>query len=99
MRNLQKLACLETLEKFINENLFMPNVRWPTYEFDKRSYERWAAKEALDRVMHSDLDPITVLQTFSNELHNYELEANDPSVRMIFEAAYDTVEEMGALLV
>ena len=64
MTNLQKMACLEVLEHFIDEELFMPSVRWPTYEFDKRSYERWAASEALNRVMHSKLDPIDVLQNF-----------------------------------
>ena len=99
MSNLQKLACLETLEKFVKENLFMTNVRWPTYEFDKRSYERWAANEAINRIIHSDLDPIDILCRFSNELHNCELEATDSSVRMIFESSKEVIEEMGALLV
>lgn len=99
MSSLQRLACLETLENFVNEELFMPSVRWPTYEFDKRSYERWAAEEAIHRIMYSKLDPIDVLQNFLNQLHNYELESDDPGVRMIFETAYNTVEQMGALLV
>lgn len=90
---------MEALENYIDENLFMPNVRWPTLEFDKRSYERWAANEAINRIMHSNLDPIDILRHFLNELKNCELEATDPSVRMIFGTAYDTVEEMGACLV
>lgn len=96
---MQRLACLETLETFLNKNLFMPSARWSTYEFGKRSYERWAATEAIDRVMQSDSNPIDILQRFLNQLHNCELEATDPSVRMIFESAYDIVEQMGSLLV
>lgn len=93
------MACLETLENFVNNELFMPSVRWPTYEFDKRSYERWAATEAINRIMHSDLSPIDILQRFLNQLHNYEMESEDPNVRMIFESAYNIIEQMGSLLV
>lgn len=99
MSNLQRLACLETLEKFMDEELFMPSIRWPTYEFDKRSYERWAASEVIQRIMHSKLKPIDILQNFLIQLRNCELESDDPNVRMIFETAYNTVEQMGALLV
>lgn len=99
MSLVRRLSILETLERYVDENLFMPSPRWPTYEFDVRCYERWAANEVIYKIMHETEDPIVIMQDFYKQVKKCMFEADSPEVRLIFSTAVETIEELGSLLV
>ena len=46
-------------------DLFEPGRNWPKYEFNKRSYERWAAKEILKRIQqHPEIPAINLVEEY-----------------------------------
>ena len=42
---------ITTIFRYLEEYLFEPMKNWPKDEFEKRSYERWAAYEIIESLM------------------------------------------------
>lgn len=70
-------------------DLFVPGRNWPEYELQKRSYERWAAKEILECLKSEpNRHPIVVVREFARKTRKYaEMDHNDKNDRIIFEVA------------
>lgn len=95
-----------TIQNFIDETLFKPDVGWPKYEFQKRSYARWAANEILDRIIQEEmrlpphitgvepLTPLQIIQGFMMETDYFAGIAENKHDRFIFTTARDTAENL-----
>lgn len=51
--------------RYIDENLFEPQFKWPKIEFARRSYSRWAAYEILELLLdHPFYDAEILIEGF-----------------------------------
>lgn len=96
----RKEAVISTIEEYIGDNLFEPNAHWPKEEFDRKAYERWAAKEILHRIENSDQDPLDVVVIFWAEMNKYSMKDDiSKESAYAFRLAYEIADEIGSLLV
>lgn len=83
------------INEYIDKYLFSPSFSWPKYEFEKRSYQQWAAYEIYDRIMdHSFEDPITVIENFMSEMSIYACYEKTKHRNVIFQFAVETAEDL-----
>ncbi len=77
-------------------DLFEPGRNWPKYEFNKRSYERWAAKQILESVRHHpDISPLQIVEEYvrmTNEFSGIEHDERNDS--FIFSVAHDVATDI-----
>ena len=71
------------IQRYMNNCLFEPRANWPTDEFRKRSYSRWATDEILSRLSaeayrlpphisgHDQRDSTDIIVEFVNEMDGY----------------------------
>lgn len=77
--------------RYIDKYLFAPTCIWPTYRFDERSYERWAADEIIGRLMdHPFSYPEDIVEVFAMEMDCYSRLKEDPDQNDIFRIAHET---------
>lgn len=93
-------AEISTIQDYIYECLFEPNIRWPKLEFDRRSYARWAADEILRRIRSEENGRKVgdIIEEFRLEMDRYS-ETYDRYRAFIFDTARETAEDIGSLLV
>lgn len=96
----RKESVIEWIHEFIYDNLFEPNARWPKEEFDRKSSERWAANEIIERIENSDEDPALVVLYFWAEMEDYASkdEISKENAKN-FRYAADIAYEIGGMLV
>lgn len=93
-------AAVTIITEFIREHYFSPSFAWPKYEFQKRSYQQWAAYEIINRIMdHPFETPITVIEEFMFEMAMYACYGEDEQRSFIFQYAVETAEEIILLFV
>lgn len=92
---------VEFIQEYIDQWLFEPNYRWPRLEFNRRSYERWAAYEILNRIRAETAGRkvVDIIEEFRLEMDAYTEVNYDRDRAFIFEVARDTAEEIGSLFV
>ena len=77
-------------------DLFEPGRNWPKYEFNKRSYERWAAKEILKRIQqHPEIPAINLVEEYvlmTDEFSGIEHDERNDS--FIFSVAHDVATDI-----
>ena len=77
-------------------DLFEPGRNWPKYEFNKRSYERWAAKEILKRIQqHPEIPAINLVEEYvlmTDEFSGIEHDERNDS--FIFSVANDVATDI-----
>lgn len=96
----RKESVIEWMNEFIYDNLFEPNAHWPKEEFDRKSSERWAANEIIERIKKSNDDPVLVVLYFWAEMEDYASKdeiskENAKNFKYAAEIAY----EIGGMLV
>ena len=81
--------------EFLDEYLFEAMPSWPKREFQNRSYERWAAKEILRRIVECPEDSVVnTIQKFIEDLYVFEEDSDDWSSVRIFRVARETAEDI-----
>lgn len=97
---------LLVIQEYIDTRLYIPLLRWPKDEFDKRCYSRWAANEILERLIDETMrlpqfitgreskSPLDIISEFISELDYYVDISEDKRTRLIFSAAKDTATEI-----
>ncbi len=77
-------------------DLFEPGRNWPKYEFNKRSYERWAAKEILESIRRRpDVSPLQIAEEYvlmTDKLSG--IEHDDRNDSFIFSVAHDVATDI-----
>lgn len=94
------LYAAEMIHEYIQEYLFAPTASWSEYEFERRSYSRWAAYELVDQIMDRPLDaPIDTIEKFMFKMAYYAYCSVDERRCRIFQTAVETAEELVLLFV
>lgn len=93
-----KANAIEAIEEYMCDNLFEPNRHWPKDEFDRKSCERWAAKEIIHRIKLSNKAPTAVVYIFMKEMEKYSLMDIDHYNAYMCRLASEIAEEIGSLL-
>lgn len=93
-------AVVETIKDYIDKYLFDPGSRWPSEEFEERSYARWSAYEILNRISDRPFDPADItIEGFLIEVSAHDYVYGDSKQSRLFQVAKDTAEEIMWLLV
>ena len=91
---------IQAIMKYIEECLFEPRASWSKYEFEKRSYSRWAAYEILERIMdHPMTSADTIIEDFILKMSLYTHVTENTKVNFIFSTALDTAEDILTLFI
>lgn len=91
---------LVAVQNYIDENLFSGTNKWSDYEFDKRSYERWAAYEILKLIANmSDYDAFLTTLYFMHHMDAFANMCEKKETMFMFLTARDTAEEIVKQLV
>lgn len=94
-----KEQAIDAINDFIYENLFEPNRHWPEQEFQRKSCERWAANEIIDRIKKSNRKPVDVVYIFMLQMRQYSsLDTENKNTAYMFELAYEIADEIGSIL-
>lgn len=87
---MNKLA-VSVIQEYIDKYLFEPRSNWPTYEFNVRSYSRWAANEIIERIQNdSDRSPVSIISEFIREVDLYSEKTPTNQSQLIFSVAKET---------
>lgn len=82
---------VSVIQEYINKYLFEPRSNWPMYEFNVRSYSRWAANEIIGRIQNdSDRSPVNVISEFIREVDLYSEKTPTNQSQLIFSVAKET---------
>lgn len=88
-------AAVSIIQEYVDKHFFSPSNTWCKYEFEKRSYSRWAAYEIIDRIMDKPFEiPICVIENFIFEMAMYACYGEDKHRSFIFQTAVETAEEI-----
>lgn len=88
------------IRAYMQKYLFIPRSNWPTDEFRRRSYSRWAADEIMKMIENDPInqDPINNVEKFMDDMDHYlDLSENRDSY-FIFMVAKETAEDIMCLL-
>ncbi len=87
-----------TVLRYLEECLFEPMKDWPKEEFERRSYERWAAYEIVESLMdHPFATADTVISEFIVKMIYFASLAKEQQKRQ-FIFAIDVAETIQSLL-
>lgn len=77
-------------------DLFEPGRNWPKYEFSKRSYERWAAKEILESIRRRpDISPLQIVEGYVHMADKFSgIEHDERNDSFIFSVAHDVATDI-----
>lgn len=77
-------------------DLFEPGRNWPKYEFSKRSYERWTAKEILKRIQqHPEIPAINLVEEYVRMTDEFSgIEHDERNDSFIFSVAHDVATDI-----
>lgn len=83
--------------RYLEEYLFEPMKDWPKEEFERRSYERWAAYEIVESLMDNPFTTADmVIDEFIFKMISFFLLAKEQKQQFIF--AIDVAETIRSLL-
>lgn len=83
--------------RYLERYLFEPMKNWPKDEFEKRSYERWAAYEIIESLMNNPFTTAdTVIDEFILKMISFAHLAKEQKQQFIF--AIDAAENIRSLL-
>ena len=83
---------------YIKQNLFEPSCNWSDFNFKKRSYERWAACEILDRIMKTEKhEPFYIILYFIYQMDKFSKIHEDSDSGFMFKTARDIGEKIISL--
>ena len=86
-----------TIFRYLEEYLFEPMKNWPKEEFEKRSYERWAAYEIVESLIdHPFATADMVIDEFILKMIFFAHLAKEKKQQFIF--AIDVAETIQSLL-
>ena len=84
--------------RYLEEYLFEPMKNWPKEEFEKRSYERWAAYEIVESLMDHPFATVDmVIDEFILKMISFAHLAKEKKQQFIF--AIDVAETIRSLLI
>jgi hypothetical protein len=87
-----------TIFRYLEECIFEPTKNWPKEEFEKRSYERWAAYEIVESLMDNPFTTAdTVIDEFILKMICFAHLAKEQKQQFIF--AIDVAETIQSLLI
>ncbi|HOQ38742.1 MAG TPA: hypothetical protein PLR73_13765 [Acetivibrio sp.] len=87
-----------TIFRYLEECLFEPMKDWPKEEFEKRSYERWAAYEIIESLMDNPFTTADmVIDEFILKMICFAHLAKEQKQQFIF--AIDVAETIRSLLI
>lgn len=93
-------AAIEAINNYISLYLFAPEASWNVYEYEVRSYGRWASNEILDRIISNPLaNPLSVIRDFVAEMTKMYRESINRETELIFSIAKETGEDLAILFV
>lgn len=79
---------------------FEPELDWDREEFQRRTYQRWAADEIAERIEYErSPDPIGVIEQFISLMRSCIDIASDKRHDFQFKTAAEAAEELGILFV
>lgn len=99
-------AAVSVIREYIEKCLFEPNFNWPKYEFDLRSYSRWAANEILERVIEETLrpppnisgyetkSPINIIKEFIEEMDDFYEVSDSKRIQYICSIAREAAKDI-----
>lgn len=99
-------ASISVIQKYIDECLFEPRLKWPKYYFTERSYSRWAAYEIQERIIEEALrlpphitgrEPrslVDIIKAFISEMDDLSETSDNKRFQLIFLIARDTAEDI-----
>lgn len=86
------------IHNYIDENLFIPAWNWSSYEFRRRSYERWAANEIIKRITETpEVEPFFIILYFRHQMDTLSDIRENSGAEFIFITARDTADEIISL--
>ena len=89
------IGALIEYREYINE----PGPRWPTMEFDKNSYSRWAVDEIFLAIIKEPEKPIMqVVSEFKELMWKYSMVNPYSEANFTFRIAYDTACDVEDIL-
>lgn len=96
---MEKEAVL-AIQEYIHQYLFEPKSNWPTCEFRRRSYSRWAADEILNMIKNDPInqDPLNNVELFMNKMDRFLDMSENQEVYFAFIVAKETAEDIVCLL-
>lgn len=89
------------IQRYMDEHLRNPDIKWPKSEFELHTYQRWAANEILERFMEEAMklpphitgiesqSPAEIIETFMHELDYYSDESKTIRGQLMFSIARD----------
>ena len=82
---------VSVIQEYIDKYLFEPRSNWPKYEFNVRSYSRWAANEIIERIQNdSDRSPVNIISEFIREVDLCSEKTPTNQSQLIFAVAKET---------
>lgn len=98
MYDLKTKIAIDIVSEYIENVLFEPGRKWPTYEFETRVYSRWAANEIIDAIKNNPGKPtILVVQRLIQTFRKFSFVTEDTEQSLIFAIAMDTAEDIACL--
>ena len=86
------------IHNYINEKLFTPAWNWSDYEFRRRSYERWAANEIIERIITMpETEPFFIMLYFKYQMDALSGICEDSDAEFIFITARNIADEIISL--
>lgn len=89
-------TALSVIRDYIDEFFFEPRKNWPDHEFNRRSYERWAAKELMLYLEGhwGEKKPADLIIAFIGTMDAYSDICDEKLKTFRFGLARDTAEEI-----
>lgn len=86
---------VSVIQEYIDEYLFEPRSNWCKYEFNVRSYSRWAANEIIERIRNdSERSPVNIISEFIREVDLCCEKTPTNQAQLIFEVAKETATDI-----
>ena len=78
------------------EDIGEPNSNWPTHDFEKVSYSRWAAEQILATILaHPEWTPMRSVEEFKNLVGKFASKpTHKTDATFIFRTAYDVATDV-----
>lgn len=88
-------SAIQAILAYRDEHLFEPEMNWPKYWFDQRSYSRWSANEILKFIIDRPFTPaVEIVEDFALKMEHLLYVSEDKASSSIFSIARDTAADI-----
>jgi len=89
---------IQMIKEYMDESLFEPGKKWPTAEFELRTYSRWITNEILDAVrIRKNTPPLVIIEEIVEKMDRFSYMTEDTEQSLLFAIAKDTAEDISRL--